>query len=166
MSLVIIILRLSILINQDLKIKCEIYVEFLPEQVFEYFFQQCSNLKIVQFIGPTDWILHSDILDVFETNSLSDLEILIISNTSAEPMDLGLDTVLLFLEKCPHLVGLGNLKTWRKIDYFDSESDLHFSNESDYFKLKQKAIRNNWEIDFDLENCDLIVPDSTYMDII
>ena len=141
-------------------------MEFLPEQVFEYFFQQCSNLKIVQFIGPTDWILHTDILDIFENNSLANLEILIISNTSAEPMDLGLDTVLLFLEKCPHLVGLGDLKTWRNIDYFQPESDLHYSTESEYFKLKQAATRNNWEIDFDLENCDLIVPDSTSTEII
>ena len=141
-------------------------MEFLPEQVFEYFFQQCSNLKIVQFIGPTDWILHTDILDIFENNSLANLEILIISNTSTEPMDLGLDTVLLFLEKCPHLVGLGDLKTWRNIDYFQPESDLHYSAESEYFKLKQAATRNNWEIDFDLENCDLIVPDSTSTEII
>ena len=36
------------------------------------------------------------------------------------------DTVMLFLDKCPHNVGLGDLKTWMKIDYFDPESDLHY----------------------------------------
>ena len=61
---------------QDLKIKCEVYAEFLPEQVFEYFFQQCSSLKMVQFIGPIDWIIHEDILDVFQNNSLDKVEVL------------------------------------------------------------------------------------------
>jgi hypothetical protein len=31
---------------QDLKIKCELYVEFLPEEVFQFFLQQCQNLKV------------------------------------------------------------------------------------------------------------------------
>ena len=149
---------IEISLHQDLKIKCEMYVEFLPEEVFDYFFQQCWSLKIVQFIGPTDWILHSDIQDIFENNSLASLEVLVISNTSTESMDLGLDTVLLFLDKCPQLVGLGNLKTWSKIDYFDPESGLHYSKESEYFQLRQAATKSNWEIDFDLENSDLNVP--------
>ena len=43
---------------QDLKIKCEVYVDFLSEDVFEYFLHQCQNLRIVQYIGPIDWMVH------------------------------------------------------------------------------------------------------------
>ena len=104
---------------QDLKVKCEIYVEFLPEQVFEFFLSKCHNLKILQFIGPVDWIVHQDIVEIFKYNSLENLEMFLLSNTSSESMNLGLDTVFWFLEKCENLIGLGDLKTWKNIDYYD-----------------------------------------------
>jgi len=141
---------------QDLKVKCEVYVEFLPEQVFEFFFQQCQRLKIVQFIGPIDWIVHEDILDVFHNNSLADLEMLVLANTSSEQMNLGMPTVLLFLEKCKHLIGLGDLKTWKKIDFYDPESEHFFKTESAFTKLQKDAVKKNWEIVFDLENLDFL----------
>ena len=136
---------------QDLRVKCEVYVEFLPEQVFEHFFQQCCNLRNVEFIGPIDWIVHADILDVFQNNSLSQCEVFVLNNTASEMMHLGMMTVHLLLEKCPKLVGLGDLKTWRKIDYFDPESDFFYKTDSMFMKLKKEAIERNWEIDFDLE---------------
>jgi len=136
---------------QDLSIKCEIYVEFLPEQVIEYFFSHCQNLNVVQFIGPFDWIFPEDIKDIFLRNSLANVEIFVLSNTSSESMSLGLETVNLLLEKCPLLVGLGNLQTWRKIDYFDPESDKFYKNDSAFSNLKRKAQTSNWEIDFDID---------------
>ena len=114
---------------------------------------------MVQFIGPIDWIIHEDILDVFQNNSLDKLEVVVLSNTSAQPMNLGMDTVMLFLDKCPNIVRLGDFKTWMKIDYFDPESDLHYKSESSFVKLKQQATASNWEIDLEIENCDMIGPD-------
>ena len=126
-------------------------MEFLPEQVIEYFFSHCQNLNVVQFIGPFDWIFPEDIKDLFLRNSLANVEIYVLSNTSSESMSLGLETVNLLLEKCPLLVGLGNLQTWRKIDYFDPESDKFYKNDSAFSNLKRKAQTSNWEIDFDID---------------
>ena len=76
---------------------------------------------MVQFIGPIDWIIHEDILDVFQNNSLDKVEVL--------------------------------------VDYFDLESDLNYKGESSFVKLKQQATASNWEIDLEIENCDMISPD-------
>lgn len=141
---------------QDFKLKCEIYVEFLPEEVFEFFFQQCRKLKIVQYIGPIDWLHHSDIVDVVTNNGLRDLEIFILSNTADGKMNLGVDTVEFLLDICPNLIGLGNLKTWGKIDYFDPESEYYMKSESLFIQMKKDALAKNWDIDFDLENCDFL----------
>ena len=141
---------------QDLSIKCEVYVEFLPEQVFEFFFQQCRNLRVAQFIGPIDWIVHEDIEDVLQNNPLTDLEMLVLSNTSSELMLLGLRTVHLLLDACPGLVGLGDLKTWRRIDYFDPDSEQFYKTDSAFMKLRKLAQERNWDIDFDIENCQTI----------
>ena len=132
------------------------YVEFLPEQVFEFFFQQCRNLRVAQLIGPIDWIVHEDIEDVLKNNSLSELEMLVLANTSSELMLLGLRTVHLLLDTCPGLAGLGDLKTWRRIDYFDPDSDYFYKTDSAFMKLKKLAQENNWDIDFDIENCQTI----------
>ena len=138
---------------QDLSIKCEVYVEFLPEQVFEFFFQQCRNLRVAQFIGPIDWIVHEDIEDVLQNNPLADLEMLVLTNTSSEQMLLGLRTVNRLLDACPGLVGLGDLKTWRRIDYFDPDSEQLYKTDSAFMKLRKLAQERNWDIDFDIENC-------------
>ena len=140
----------------ELSIKCEVYVEFLPEQVMEFFLAQCFNLRVVQIIGPIDWIVHADIVDVLENNPLQHLEVLVLSNTALELMSLGLDTVNLLLDKCPHLVGLGDLKTWRKIDYYDPDSNKFFKNDSEFMKLQKQAQESNWEFDFNIENCDFL----------
>ena len=134
-------------------------MDFLPEQVFEFFFQQCHHLKIVQYVGPIDWIVHEDIVDVFNNNSLAELEMFVLANTSIEQMNLGMPTVLLFLEKCKNLIGLGDLKTWKKIDFYDPDSEHFFKSESMFSKLKKDAVKKNWEIDFDLENLDFLYSD-------
>ena len=121
--------------------------------MFEFFFSLCHNLKVAQLIGPIDWIMHEDITDIFECNPLASLEVLVLSNTSSSLMHLGMQTVRLFLDKCHNLVGLGDLKTWRKIDYFDPDSDLFCKNDSAFCNLKRDAQKRNWEIDFDIENC-------------
>ena len=136
-----------------MSIKCEIYVEFLPEEVFEYFFHQCSNLRVAQFIGPVDWIVHEDMEEVVRVNGLPQLEMFVLSNTSSELMQLGMRTVNLLLETCPQLVALGDLKTWRNIDYFDPSSDNFFKHDSAFMKLKKDAQFKNWDIDFDIDNC-------------
>ena len=73
-------------------IKCEIYVEFLPEEVFEYFFHQCSNLRVAQFIGPVDWIVHEDMVEVVRVNGLPQLEMFVLSNTSSETIRTIMET--------------------------------------------------------------------------
>ena len=134
--------------------KCEDYVEFLPEQVFEFFFQQCENLRLVEFVAPLDWLHHTDIADVFNNNNLQHLEVIILNNTSLEPMNLGQDTLELLLEKCPLLTGVGNTRTWLKLDYYDQESEFYLKTESQFSHLKKKAEKLNWDIDFDIETLD------------
>jgi hypothetical protein len=159
---------------QDLKLKCELYVDFLPEDVFEFFLHHCRCLKTVQYIAPIDWIVHQvthslnvvcspcaqDIVDLFSANPLADLEMLVLANSNTEAMNLGLQTVHLFLQMCPKLAVFGNLKTWRKIDFYDPNSDLYFKSESMFFQLKKEAIKKNWDIDFDIENLDSVYKES------
>ena len=138
----------------DLKVKCEIYVEFLPEAVLDFFLLQCRRLEILQYQAPIDWLDHQDLLDLLTTNPLAHLEMLVLSNMSTEPMNLGLETLQLFLDICPRLVAIGDLKTWKKIDFFNPESEMYFKSESEYSQLKKKAVKSNWDIDFDVENLD------------
>ncbi len=69
-----------------------------------------------------------------------------------EPMPLGMDTVNWFLEQCPNLVILGNLRSWSRIDYYNPESQNYYRSESQLSKLKSEAVAKNWDIDFDLES--------------
>ena len=138
----------------DLKVKCEVYVDFLPEAVLDFFLLQCHRLQILQYQAPIDWLDHQDLSHLLTTNPLSDLTMLVLSNTSTEPMNLGLETLQLFLDCCPGLLAVGDLKTWRKIDFFNPESEMYFKSESEYSRLRRKAVNMNWDIDFDIENLD------------
>ena len=71
-------------------------------------------------------------------------------------MNLGMETARYFVEKFPNLTVLGNLRTWRCIDYFDSNSQNYFRSESELSRLKEEAKRRNWDIDFELENLDFL----------
>ena len=88
---------------------------------------------------------------------LSQLEILVLSNVeifyeeSDATMNLGIDTVSLFLGHCPGLIGIGDLGTWRGIDYFDPDSDgFYNSTESEFSLLQREAVQKNWNLDLSL----------------
>ena len=75
---------------------------------------------------------------------------------SESHMNLGMTSVIFFVDNFPNLTILGNLRTWRSIDYFDPESTNYFRAESDLSRLKTEARKKNWDIDFELENLDFI----------
>jgi hypothetical protein len=81
---------------------------------------------------------------------------LVVSNTSSTPLPLGMPTVRYFVDQFPNLTILGNLRTWRSIDYFDPNSAAYFRSESELSRLKLEAKRRNWDIDFDLEHLDFV----------
>ena len=72
-------------------------------------------------------------------------------------MRLGMDTVQNLLESCDHLTGLGNLRTWADIDYYNAENRNYFNSESSALgKLKSNIIARNWDLDLDLETLDFL----------
>ena len=82
---------------------------------------------------------------------------IIIDNVEpADPMRLTMDSVRWFLDRCPDLVILGNLRTWAGIDYYDPASPLFYRSESELSKLKAEAVANNWDLDLDAENLDYL----------
>jgi hypothetical protein len=140
---------------QDLKVKCEDFVETFPRQVFQFLLECKSKLKMVQFIAPLEWMNHRHVEPLCNKFKNS-LEMLIICNTSDSQMNLGMDTVNYFVDHFPNLTVLGNLRTWRMIDYFDSNSTNYFRSESELSQLKECARKKNWDIDFELENLDFV----------
>ena len=140
---------------QDLKVKCQDFVEHLPRQLFEFLFGCHSNLKLVQYVAPLDWLNDRQIETMFDKFRKS-LEMIIISNTSETSMDLGMLSVNYFVDRFPNLTILGNLRTWRSIDYFDQNSSNYFRAESELSQLKENARKRNWDIDFELENLDFL----------
>lgn len=81
---------------------------------------------------------------------------LIISNTSTQPMPLGMESVQFIIQNFDRISVLGNLRTWSQIDHFDPNSPLHCKSESQFSKLKQTILQNNWDLDLDLENIDFL----------
>ena len=72
-------------------------------------------------------------------------------------MKLGINTVLNLLETCPHLTGLGNLRTWGEIDYYNSDHPNYFNSDtSELGQLKKSIIKRNWDLDLDLETLDYL----------
>ena len=59
------------------------------------------------------------------------------------------------MECCPRLTGLGNLRTWRNIDYYNAEDENFYNSDtSELSQLKKKIVKMNWDIDIELENLD------------
>ena len=70
---------------------------------------------------------------------------------------LGIDTLNCLIQSCNNLTGIGNLRTWLDIDYYNPTSDSYFSNDrSELGRLKKKVVTNNWDLDLDLENLDFL----------
>ena len=70
---------------------------------------------------------------------------------------IGIETVNSLIENCPRLTGLGNLRTWRNIDYYNpSDPNYYKSEESNLGKLKEQIKNMNWDLDLDLENLDYL----------
>ena len=70
---------------------------------------------------------------------------------------LGIDTLNCLIQSCKNLTGVGNLRTWLNIDYYNPTSDSYFSNDrSELGSLKKKVVTNNWDLDLDLENLDFL----------
>ena len=70
---------------------------------------------------------------------------------------VGIETVHSLIEYCPRLAGLGNLRTWRNIDYYNpSDPNYYKSEESSLGKLKEQSKQSNWDLDLDIENLDYL----------
>ena len=68
-----------------------------------------------------------------------------------------MDTVYSLVESCPRLTGIGNLRTWKNIDYYNAEDENYYnSDSSELAKFKKKSANMNWDLDIDLENLDYI----------
>ena len=140
----------------DLSIKCEDHIDYFPNIIFFYFMTCNGNLRIVNFVAPVSWITPDVIKLIVTHRCLKDLEMFMLNNTSTEAMQLGNEEIQCFLDTFPNLTVLGNLRTWLKVDYFDSNSNFYFKTESEFVRLKEKAKENNWDIDFELENLDFM----------
>ena len=78
-------------------------------------------------------------------------------------MSLGMETVHKLLESCPRLTVLGNLRTWRDIDYYKIGHANYFRlDTSELGKVKKKAIENNWDLDLDMEHLDYLYKAECY----
>ena len=70
---------------------------------------------------------------------------------------LGMDTVYSLIESCPRLTGIGNLRTWQNIDYYNAEDENYYNSDvSELAQFKKKSATMNWDLDMDLENLDYI----------
>ena len=70
---------------------------------------------------------------------------------------IGMDTVYSLVESCPRLTGIGNLRTWKNIDYYNAEDENYYNSDaSELAKFKKKSANMNWDLDIDLENLDYI----------
>ena len=73
---------------------------------------------------------------------------------STQEMKLSINSVEWLIENAQNLTILGNLRSWRGIDYYDSNSPLFYKSESLLSQLKLKIKSRNWDLDLDCENLD------------
>ena len=69
---------------------------------------------------------------------------------------LGLHSVYWLIDNSPNLTILGNLRSWRSIDYYNSNSSNFYRSESDLSQLKHKIMAQNWDLDLEMENLDYL----------
>lgn len=116
-----------------------------------------GELKIVQYIAPLQWLSLQHLEMLGKSNKLESLEMLILANTSSDPMsNMNENCLRYLLQEYKSLSILGSLKTWVGLDYFNPGSDLYFREEADAQQIKKEAKKKNWDIDFDMENLDFL----------
>ena len=71
-------------------------------------------------------------------------------------MKLSMSSVHWLVENCPNLTQLGNLRSWKSIDYYNVESANFYRQESELSRFKYHALKNNWDLDLEIENLDLL----------
>ena len=71
-------------------------------------------------------------------------------------MKLSMSSVHWLVENCPNLTQLGNLRSWKLIDYYNVESANFYRQESELSRFKDHALKNNWDLDLEIENLDLL----------
>ena len=98
--------------------------------------------------------------DLNETDNMVfnfSMEMLIVHNVdSSNEMLLGLQSVIWLIEQSPNLTILGNLRSWRNIDYYNPNSSNFYRSESQLSQLKEKIVTKNWDLDLDMENLDYL----------
>lgn len=62
-----------------------------------------------------------------------------------------MESVHFFVDNFPKLTALGNLSSWKYIDYFNPNSGNFYKTESELSQLKRRARKSNWNLDFDVE---------------
>ena len=85
------------------------------------------------------------------------LEMLILDNVDFNTdMKLSMSSVHWMVENCPNLTHLGNLRSWKSIDYYNIENVHFYRQESELSRFKAHALKNNWDLDLEIENLDLL----------
>lgn len=141
---------------EEFNLTCEEYVEELSEVVFAYFFQCRGNLKLVQYVAPLNWLTDEYLHFYCESKAFCELEMLVVKNTSDKNLSLGLESANNIIKFAPNLVALGDLRSWKGIDYYNEESQFYFKSESEFSKLKREIQTKNWDLDLDVESIDYL----------
>ena len=82
---------------------------------------------------------------------------LIINNVDLNAdMPLSMASVYWMVENCPNLTHLGNLRSWKNIDYYNAENSNFYRSESQLSKFKEKIRMSNWDLDLEIENLDFL----------
>ena len=82
---------------------------------------------------------------------------LILNNVDLnDEMNLGMASVFWIVENCQNLTHLGNLRSWKNIDYYNSQNTNFYRSESQLSQFKNKIFQNNWDLDLEIEHLDFL----------
>ena len=71
-------------------------------------------------------------------------------------MKLSMSSVHWLVDNCPNLTHLGNLRSWKSIDYYNVESVNFYRSESELSQFKEQIRLNNWDLDLEIENLNFL----------
>ena len=71
-------------------------------------------------------------------------------------MKLSMSSVHWLVDNCPNLTHLGNLRSWKSIDYYNVESVNFYRSESELSQFKEQIRQNNWDLDLEIENLNFL----------